>query len=128
MTDFMEAIFIEATEDSPEVDLNQNNNAFTITGRSFPEDPFSFYQPIIGWLKDYVKNPKTETVFEFKLDYFNTASSKQIFELFLVLERLAKKNSLKIKWFYREGDTDMYNSGDIFAKLIKIDIEMIEYL
>lgn len=123
----MEAIHIEATEDSPEVVLNQNNDTFTIVGRSFPEDPFTFYQPILNWIREYIKNPKKETLFEFKLDYFNTASSKQLFEIMLLLEKLSKKSKVKVKWFYREGDSDMLNSGDIFAKLVKIDFEMIEH-
>ncbi|MBI4647060.1 MAG: DUF1987 family protein [Bacteroidia bacterium] len=46
----MEPILIEATNRTPYVCFDSDKNIFIIEGRSYPEDAFSFYQPILNWL------------------------------------------------------------------------------
>ncbi|KPL21147.1 MAG: nuclear pore complex subunit, partial [Bacteroides sp. SM1_62] len=38
-------------------------------GRSIPEVPDSFYEPILTWVDEYFKETNQETVFEFRLEY-----------------------------------------------------------
>jgi len=45
----MEPILITETYDCPGITLDQENNIFQITGRSLPEDVYTFYDPIIVW-------------------------------------------------------------------------------
>ena len=78
-------------------------------------------------MNNYKNEPNELTQFTFKLDYFNTASAKQITKILLLLEELAKKNIVNVKWYYQKDDLDMKSSGDRFAKLIKVDIELLEY-
>ena len=72
----MEIINLEGTEDTPKIILDKTNKIFEISGRSLPEDSAEFYQPVLEWLAEYAKDPLPETTFDFKLEYFNTASSK----------------------------------------------------
>lgn len=123
----MESIFIEATEDSPAVILNKDHSTFIIANRSFPEDAYGFYEPIIEWIEKYVHSPNERTIFEFKLDYYNTSSSKQIFKILLLLEELSKHKDVLIRWHYRKDDTDMLSSGEIFSKLVNLEFQVIEY-
>jgi hypothetical protein len=60
-------IRISATEDTPEVVLNDKEGTFKISGRSLPEDAFWFYNPIVEWLSGYSKTPLSNTEFQFKL-------------------------------------------------------------
>ncbi len=123
----MEPIILQPSEDTPEVILNPDERVFRIAKVSVPEDAFEFYQPIIEWLKAYGENPLSETVFEFDLEYVNTASNKQLMQLILVLDSIAQKAPVKIKWFYESIDEDMLSLGKRFQKLAKnIDFEFIE--
>ena len=82
----MEIIKIKGTEDTPSVLLDKAQNLFEISGRSLPEDVSMFYEPILSWIDEYAAAPNAETVFNFKLEYFNTASSKVILDILLKFE------------------------------------------
>lgn len=122
----MEAINIEATSDTPKVMLDKLSGTFEITQRCFPEDATGFYLPIIEWIKNYTIAPNPTTHFNFKLEYFNTASSKQLFKILLVLEELSKKNEVIISWFYNKEDSDMLSSGERYSKLVQLKFNMVE--
>ncbi len=124
----MEVKRINGTDESPEVILDKEANEFSFKGKSLPEDVKEFYDPIHNWIDEYVKEPNESTVVEFKMDYFNSASSKQILD---VLERFAKiketGKEISIKWYYLEDDEDMEEAGESYADIIKIPLEMISY-
>jgi hypothetical protein len=122
----MNDLKIEGTEDSPMVNLSKATGEILISGRSLPEDAFSFYAPVMEWLNDYVKSPNPNTVFNFKLEYFNTASAKQIFKIVGMANDLSKGNKVIVKWFYDEGDRDMLSSGERFSKLTQLPFEYIQ--
>ena len=123
----MNDLIIEATEETPKIHFNQNKNEFIISERSLPENAVEFYVPVFEWIEEYKKNPNSETIFDFKLDYFNTASAKQITKLLLLLEGISKTNQVKVRWYFKKGDLDMESSGLRYDKLIDINFELIEY-
>ncbi|MCK5823132.1 MAG: DUF1987 domain-containing protein [Bacteroidales bacterium] len=123
----MNDLIIEATEETPKIFFKQDKNEFCISERSLPENAVEFYTPIFEWLEKYKNKPNSETIFDFKLDYFNTASAKQITKLLLLLEGIEKSNKVKIRWFFKKGDLDMKSSGLRYDKLIDINFELIEY-
>ena len=116
-------------QDIPYVLFDKENNIFEMAGRSFPENPDEFYQPIIKWLDDYKNsNPKQPISFNFKIEYFNTASAKMLLELFFKLEDIKKAGfEIKIIWHYLDDDEDMLEAGEEFDDIIEIDFEFVEY-
>lgn len=122
----MEALLIEAREDSPGIKLDKENNLFEITGNSYADDPVPYYIPIFDWLDEYIKNPNDITCFVFKLNYINTASSKQIANILSILQEVRDKTKLKVKWYYHKDDEDMYDEGLALNNNLKIDFEFIE--
>jgi len=124
----MNPIIISATEDTPGIRLDATNDVFEISGRSLPEDVVKFYKPIIDWLEEYAQSPNEKTVFNFKLSYFNTASSKIILDILMKLEGMhdGGKN-ISIKWHYPSDDEDMMEAGEEYADIVGVPIEMVEY-
>ena len=84
----METIKIQGTEDTPKVILDKDTELLEISGRSLPEDVASFYEPVLTWLDEYAQNPNKKTIFNFKLIYFNTASSKLLLDILMKLEEI----------------------------------------
>jgi hypothetical protein len=125
----METLFIKGTEDTPTVEFNYNSGIFSIFGRSLPEDVSSFYKPAIDWLQDFSTKPKDGSNFEFKLEYFNTASSKILLDILLKLEEIASESgvSFKISWYSQESDTDMLEAGEEYADIVELPFEYISY-
>jgi hypothetical protein len=123
----MKPLFIEATIDSPQVNLDKDKNIFEIKGKSLPENVNIFYQPIIDWFTEYFKQPNNETLIDFKFDYINTASSKTILSLLLVVEEAVKNGAnVKVRWFYEEDDEDMKDIGEEYADIIQVPFEIIQ--
>lgn len=118
----MEILHIPGTDDTPTVIFNYGNGEFVISGRSLPEDVTSFYKPVIDWLNVFSDNPKGEAKFIFKLEYFNTASSKILLDIFMKLEEISEDSgkSFSIVWNYQESDSDMQEAGEEYAELVTV--------
>ncbi|MGZ3883142.1 MAG: DUF1987 domain-containing protein [Bacteroidia bacterium] len=116
---------IDRSDDTPAVLFNVNGQ-LQLSGRSLPEDAFAFYVPVFDWLNAYIQSPHDPTVLTVNLEYFNTASAKQVFRLISLISGLSKKNKVEVKWHYDEGDKDMRASGERFAKLCGMTFEFVK--
>jgi hypothetical protein len=130
----MESLNINGTEYTPKVTFDTKSLLFEISGESRPENTGKFYEPIINWLNQYQpqlteqKNAgkPSNIIFEFKLEYYNSTSAKYILDILTVLDTYhANGHTLTIKWNYDSQDTDMLESGEEFAKLLNVGIELI---
>lgn len=120
----MEIINLEGTEDTPKIFLDKGNGIFEISGRSLPEDSAEFYQPVLDWIAAYGEDANPETLFTFKLEYFNTASSKLILDVLCALEEVS---GVSIDWYFHEDDEDMEEAGEEFSELVEIPFEFKTY-
>lgn len=124
----MNSIKIESQEDTPKIVFDPENNIFEISGRSLPEDASLFYEPIIEWLKEYAENPNENTDLHIKMNYFNTASSKLLLDILMIMEDMVEAgSSCNIKWFYDEEDEDMEEAGEEYSELIDVPFELVTY-
>jgi len=124
----MEAINIQGTDDTPNVILDKASGKFEISGRSLPEDVNMFYEPIMKWIDEYSEDPNDKTVFNFKLEYFNTASSKIILDILLKFEEIVENgHNVVIKWHYHEEEEDMLEAGEEYADIVEIPFEYEAY-
>jgi hypothetical protein len=124
----MEALDIRATNDTPKVLLDPENNIFEISGRSLPEDVVSFYQPVLDWLDEYKAEPLDSIEFVFKYVYFNTATSKLVMDILIRLEEIKKSGKeVVVMWFYEQDDEDMLDLGEEFSENVDVPFEIIGY-
>jgi len=124
----MDALKLKGSEDTPAVILDAASNIFELSGKSMPENVAAFYGPILAWIDEYGKKPNSETVVSFKLEYFNTASSKMIMDIMSKFEDISNKgNKVKMKWFYLEVDEDMLEAGEGYSEIVEVPFEMISY-
>jgi hypothetical protein len=125
----MEKIEIAGTEDTPGIILDAENRLISITGRSLPEDVSVFYKPVFDWLNELKQNKKGDMVVEIKLEYFNTASSKILLDIFMTLEEICDLTQEKasVKWHYDLKDEDMLEAGEEYKEIVSLEFEMIGY-
>jgi hypothetical protein len=122
----MDILQRDATDETPALILDASAGKFEISGKSLPEDVTAFYGPALEWLEQYAESPNEETVFEFKMDYFNTASSKMILDILLKLEEINEEgNKVLVKWYFDEDDEDMEEAGEEYSEIVEIEFEMI---
>ena len=124
----MEPLRLEQTDDSPLVELDQENNLFEISGKSLPEDVVDFYMPVLDWLNVYRANPNPKTEFSFKLIYFNTASSKLLLDILMIFEEMVEEgHAVTVKWFSLQSDEDMQEAGKEYEEMVDVPFEHATY-
>lgn len=124
----MQAIKIKGSDDTPNVILDKENGIFEISGRSLPEDVAAFYEPILDWLEEYAEDPLEKTVFNFKLEYFNTASSKLLLDVLLKLEDMFDDGKdILVRWHFPDDDEDMEEAGEEYADIVEVPFEQVSY-
>ncbi len=124
----MEVIKIPGTDDTPQVTLDAETPYMEISGRSLPEDVVAFYDPILEWLDEYAESPLEKTVFNFKLEYFNTASSKLLLDILLKLEDINDDgNDVLVRWHFPDDDEDMEEAGEEYADIVEVPFEQVSY-
>ncbi|MGZ3862955.1 MAG: DUF1987 domain-containing protein [Bacteroidia bacterium] len=120
---------IRGTEDTPEIQFANETSEFIISGRSLPEDVTSFYKPVFDWLKEFEQSSPLKLRFKFKLEYFNTASSKIILDILMKLEDIIteKNGDIIIEWHYDEADDDMLEAGEEYKELVSVPFQLMSY-
>ncbi|NOQ70786.1 MAG: DUF1987 domain-containing protein [Crocinitomix sp.] len=123
----MENLNLEGSAKTPTVNFNAGDGTLELKGRSIPENSIEFYKPLNDWIDGYADAPKSATVVDVKLEYFNTSSSKCILDLFKQLESLDKQETkVQVNWYYEEDDEDMAEAGEDYEAIINLPFKMIE--
>lgn len=124
----MKQLQINPTNITPEVIFNKEENIFSIAGKSLPEDAKGFYNPVLAWMDEYLADPNEKTKFVFKLEYFNTSSSKMILIILKKLTELRKMNKeILINWYYPQDDEEILEAGEEYSDIIPIEFIFIDY-
>lgn len=122
----MDVLVIAGTEDTPHVILDAANAKFEMSGRSLPEDVTSFYKPVFEWLAKVDGISKMD--FHIKLEYFNTASSKILLDIFSKLEGLKENGvDVTIVWNYSSDDEDMQEAGEEYSELVEVPFKLVPF-
>ncbi|WP_258102548.1 DUF1987 domain-containing protein [Marinoscillum sp. MHG1-6] len=120
-------ILIEPTQTTPFVKIDSDEGLISFKGKSSPENSLGFYHPIIDKIKVLFADTDKPINANFSFRYFNTSSSKCLFDLFKALRQMMIENGKEIiiNWFYEEDDDDMMETGEDFSDLLDIDFNLI---
>lgn len=112
----MESLTLEGTKYTPEINLNADTGNISMVGKSYPENTFEFYQPVIDWMNEYFDgNAKEKTIVNMEIIYFNSSSSKLFFEFFDILDEVKDNHELEINWIYDEENESALEAGEDFV-------------
>ncbi len=112
----MENLNIEATKYTPVINLDANGT-ISMVGKSYPENTFEFYAPMMDWVKIYFETSAAEiTTVNLEITYFNSSSSKLFFDFFDLLEENHENNTIKINWIFDEENESAEEAGEDFIE------------
>ncbi len=109
----------KATADTPEVRFEAAKAQLWITGRSLPEDAWSFYKPLIEWAAGEGQQLQTKLTVILHLDYFNSSSGRFLLEMLAALESRGDQQT-EIVWISDADDELMQEKGEEFSDLLNI--------
>jgi hypothetical protein len=123
----MEILKITARKDTPYVFFDSETGILEISGKSLPEDAVKFYAPLVSWIEEYIKSPKSTTVLNLKFIYINTASSKKVIEMISILVKSKSiDKELKINWYYKKDDEEQREEGEDYSDMVNYPFNFIE--
>ena len=109
----MNDLHIEATGASPEVNFLFSKHLLALRGESYPENAAAFYGPIVEALRDYLEQTRDCDISAvIELTYFNSSSTKVLFNIFDMLNTAAEHNRVHLHWRYDEDDDTILEFGD----------------
>lgn len=120
----MKILKLDATKYTPEITLD-SSGTMEMKGKSYPENTFDFYAPVMQWLKEYFAgSPAEETLFNLEIIYFNSSSSKLFYDLFDMLEEEAEKGrKITVNWKYDPENENALEAGEDFQE----DFDTLEF-
>lgn len=120
----MENLFIEKTKYTPMISFDIKTGIVEIEGKSYPENSFEFYKPLIESIELFFKDTENkEFILNMNVLYFNSSTSKVFFDLFDFLDENTSKNNIKVNWYYDEKNDSMAEVGEDY----KEDFENLEF-
>ena len=119
----MESLLIEATKHSPRVELLPTG-VINIEGRSIVEDSIMFFEPILKWIKGCSSQSLN---IDIKLEYINTSSSKQLFNMLKIIHGNFPASNVQVKWYYEEGDEDTLELGKEFESETMLPFVFLQF-
>lgn len=112
----MSTIKMKADEYSPNISFDKSLQQLSIIGRSVQENPEPWYFDLWEKLSDAIEKKQLNSI-RFLLDYFNTASAKQLYRL---LQKITSSTqTIKVIWAYEADDEDMQEAGEDFQEMLK---------
>ena len=125
----MENLFIQGDSeefDIPSVSFDADTGVCDISGESYLDNAAEFYDRLISWLDQYIKEVKKPITFSFKLTYFNTSSSKRILYIMLKLkEFIDQGGEVTANWYYDKNDIEMEEDIEDLMMIAKLEVNMI---
>lgn len=110
----MQAIKAARTDSTPEIIFNPVHNTLFIAGECYPENPNLFFQPIIGAIQSHFEGKLPAKFYtRIRLSYVNSASTKSMRHLFMVLNEAAHAGcAVDIDWEFDEEDDAIQDLGE----------------
>ena len=122
----MENLYIAPTPSSPEVDFKFDAQTLSLRGESYPENAAAFYGDIIARLSEFLSTQREATLnVNVALAYFNSSSTKMLFNLIEALSNAAEAgNRVLLNWYHDEEDDTILEFGQELSE----DFPAIEFV
>ena len=107
-----DVIVVQKTKITPEVKYDNGDNSANVTGESCPENAIAFYRPLMEWVRSRISKDRS-LLLQFEYTYFNTTTTKQLIELFDMLDAYYRDGyDVFVAWYCPKNDTDMEEVGE----------------
>ena len=125
----MENLIIEETKYTPSINLDIQKGLIGLIGKSYPENTFEFYKPMMDWVEEYFNgNEQPKTIISFEIIYFNSSSSKLFFDFFDFIDEMATSGKyIEINWIYDKDNDSALEAGEDFKEdFEKLNFKLVE--
>ncbi|MCL2699320.1 MAG: DUF1987 domain-containing protein [Defluviitaleaceae bacterium] len=98
---------IERTKTTPYVLIDEENGYIRFEGESYLEDITGFFKEINEWLEKYLSSGFDGLTFDCAMEYFNSSTTKQIYNMLRLLDKNAIGKNMVVNWIVSNEDDEM---------------------
>jgi len=97
----------ERTKTTPYILIDEEKGYMRFEGESYFEDIVVFFKEINEWLQKHMASDFTEFTFDCALEYFNSSTTKQIYNILRLMDANAPGRKVVVNWIVADEDDDM---------------------
>ena len=114
----------EKTKTTPYVFIDEEKGYMRFEGESYLEDIIGFFKEINEWLRKYLTSDFSAFTFDCELKYFNSSTTKQIYNILRLMDANAPGREVIVNWIVDDEEDDMIiECGEDY----KEDMENLEF-
>jgi hypothetical protein len=123
----MKKLYIKETLNSPKVLLDPTKKRYEISGKSFPENSKTFYQPVFDWMDEAAAEIHEKIQLSLTFEYVSSSSIISLKQLLTRIKAHSEKGAnIQVLWHYDADDPDIKEIGQEYRKLIPMDLQLVE--
>ena len=108
---------IPKTNSTPLVVINEPNGYMKFEGESYSENVIEFYKVVTDWLSRYLKTDFNVFVFDCALEYFNSSTSKLLYNMLTDMDKAAANGKdIVVNWYADKENDIIIESGEDFEE------------
>jgi len=117
----MENLAFAATRSTPLIRFEAETLHLEIRGESYPENAAHFFGPVFDWVKGILEFAAPQpVVMDLELVYFNSSTSKILFNLFDLMDKAAARGrEVTINWHFLEENEMAQECGEEFQNEVR---------
>jgi len=97
----------ERTRTTPYILIDEAMGYMRFEGESYLEDIVGFFKEINEWLQAFLTSDFSEFTFDCELEYFNSSTTKQIYNILRLMDANAPGRQMIVNWIVADKDDDM---------------------
>lgn len=100
-------LIIEPTLSTFGIEFLYSKGILRFSGKSYPDNSRMFFDPLVAWVDNLINSGQKIIRVEFAVSYFNTSSSKYLFQIMLRLKQFQQQgNQLDFVWHLPSNDEE----------------------
>ena len=121
----MQPLDIAMTSTSPEVAYDAPSCTLRISGESYPENSFEFYDPVMRWLREAVAAQDALRL-DIHVSYMNSSSTKCMLDLLDILEEASAKGfAASVLWRYDSENPRALDLAEEFQEEVTFEFNLV---
>jgi len=97
----------EKTRTTPYILIDEEKGYMCFEGESYLEDIVGFFKEINEWLEKYMSSDFDEFTFDCALEYFNSSTTKQLYNMLRLMDVNAPGKKVVVNWKVANEEDDM---------------------
>ena len=118
------------TESTPYVLIDEETGYLRFKGECYAENAIEFFKKTTDWLSGYLASDFSALIFDCELEYFNSSSSKLLYNMLMAMDACAAKGKKIIVNWYTDVENDIIvEYGEDFEDELKhLEFNLLKHL